>query len=92
MGSSMGEGMKSHKDLLEEAEELAADMKQGQKIDWSFKHLYVVNHELGYLTQAVEHLRDKMNLVWNFLMATVVAIGIGLAGVVIVALAKWIVG
>jgi len=51
--------MKSHKDLLEEAEELAESMKQAEKIDWSFKYSYIANHELGHLAQVIETCGTK---------------------------------
>jgi len=83
--------MRDHDDLLKEAEELAESMKQAEKIDWSFKYSYIANHELGYLTQSIEHLRDKVNLVWNFIMATAVTVAVGLVSLVVVALAKWLI-
>jgi len=83
--------MKDHDDLLKEAEDLAEGMKQSEKIDWSFKHLYVLNHEFGYLAQTLDHLGDKMNLVWNFIMATAVTVGVGLVSLVVIALAKWLI-
>lgn len=84
--------MKTHDDLIKEAEELAAGMKQGEKINQGFIHSYVANHELQLVIQAIEHLRDKVNWIWNFVMATAIAIGVGLIGLIVFALAKWIMG
>lgn len=83
--------IKSHEELIREAEKNAASMKQAEKIDRAYVHSYVANHELRLVVQAIDHLRDKVNLVWNFVMATAVTVGVGLVSLLVVAAAKWLV-
>ena len=72
--------MSKHDELIEEAEKLAASMKQADKIDRGFVYSFVANHELQIL---IERVYANTKLLWGLLITIVVAIALAVVGAII---------
>lgn len=72
--------MSKHDELIEEAEKLAASMKQADKIDRGFVYSFVANHELQIL---IERVYANTKLLWGLLITIVAAIALAVVGAII---------
>lgn len=72
--------MSKHDELIEEAEKLAASMKQADKIDRGFVYSFVANHELQIL---IERVYANTKLLWGLLLTIVMAIALAVVGAIV---------